>query len=76
MGRDAGHALAAILTRGDQQPLIDWGAEYARLLETHLRLRAGYYALERRWPTALFWSRRQTADPADSVGRPIEWAPL
>ena len=76
MGREAGYALAAILTRGDQQPLIDWGAEYARLLETHLRLRAAYYALERRWPDAPFWSRRQTADPADRVGRPIEWAPL
>ena len=60
MGQGAGHALAAILTRADRQPLIRWGAEYARLLETHLRLRAAYYALERRWPTAPFWARRQT----------------
>ena len=65
MGRGAGHAVAAILTRGDQQPLIQWGAEYARLLETHLRLRAAYYALERRWPTAPFWARRQTVTRAE-----------
>jgi flavin-dependent dehydrogenase len=65
MGRGAGHALAAILTRGDQQPLIQWGAEYARLLEMHLRLRAAYYALERRWPTAPFWARRQTVTRAE-----------
>jgi flavin-dependent dehydrogenase len=58
MGQGAGHALAAILTRNDQQPLIRWGAEYARLLESHLRLRAEYYALERRWASAPFWARR------------------
>jgi flavin-dependent dehydrogenase len=58
MGEGAGHAVAAMLTRGDQQPLIRWGAEYARLLEAHLRLQAAYYAGERRWPTAPFWARR------------------
>ena len=60
MGQGAGHAVAAMLTHGDQQPLIRWGAEYARLLEAHLRLQAAYYALECRWPTAPFWARRQT----------------
>ncbi len=59
MGAGAGRAVAAILTRGNQQPLVRWGAEYARLLETHLRLRAAYYAVEERWPAAPFWSRRQ-----------------
>jgi flavin-dependent dehydrogenase len=59
MGAGAGRAVAAILTRGNQQPLVRWGAEYARLLETHLQLRAAYYAVEERWPTAPFWSRRQ-----------------
>jgi flavin-dependent dehydrogenase len=62
MGQGAGHAVAAMLTRGDQQPLIRWGAEYARLLEAHLRLRAAYYSLERRWPTAPFWARRRDAN--------------
>jgi flavin-dependent dehydrogenase len=66
MGQGAGHALAALLTRADQRPLIRWGAEYARLLETHLRARTAYYEQERRWPTAPFWSRRrlQLAVPA------------
>jgi flavin-dependent dehydrogenase len=59
MGAGAGHAVAAMLTRGDQQPLIRWGAEYARLLEAHLRLQAAYYALESRWPSAPFWARRR-----------------
>ncbi len=59
MGRAAGSAVAAILSSGDQQPLVKWGAEYARLLENHLRLRASCYALEQRWPTAPFWTRRQ-----------------
>lgn len=58
MGQGAGHALAAMLTQADPQPLIRWGAEYARLLESHLRLRAAYYALERRWSEAPFWARR------------------
>jgi flavin-dependent dehydrogenase len=61
MGRAAGHAVAALLIGGDQQPLIRWGAEYARLLENHLRLRAAFYALERRWPAAPFWARRHPA---------------
>jgi flavin-dependent dehydrogenase len=68
MGQGAGHALAAILTRGDQQPLIRWGKEYARLLETHLRLRDAYYGLERRWPTEPFWTRRQ-GTASQSFGR-------
>jgi hypothetical protein len=59
MGQGAGHAMAAMLTRADPQPLIKWGAEYARLLEAHLRLRAAYYAGEGRWPNAPFWARRR-----------------
>lgn len=62
MGRAGGHAVAALLIGGDQQPLIRWGAEYARLLENHLGLRAACYALERRWPTAPFWARRHAAE--------------
>ena len=58
MGAGAGHAIASMLIDADRQPLIRWGAEYARLLETHLRLRAAYHAAERRWPAAPFWARR------------------
>ena len=63
MGHGAGHALAAILTRADRQPLVRWAEEYARLLETHLRLRTACYELERRWPTAPFWARRHARTP-------------
>ena len=58
MGHAAGHAVAAMLRDGTQEPLIQWGAEYARLLENHLRLRAASYAMERRWPSSPFWVRR------------------
>jgi flavin-dependent dehydrogenase len=67
MGQGAGHAVARMLTCGDQRPLIRWGAEYARLLEAHLRLQAAYYALECRWPTALFWARRRTSNSLSDV---------
>jgi len=70
MGQGAGHALAAMLTRGDQQPLIRWGAEYARLLEAHLRLQAAYYALECRWPNAPFWARRRNGSSSSDVTSP------
>jgi flavin-dependent dehydrogenase len=69
MGRGAGQALAAILTRGDHQPLIQWGTEYARLLQAHLRLQAAYYALERRWPNAPFWARRAARPPTGETDR-------
>ncbi|MBV8956690.1 MAG: tryptophan 7-halogenase [Solirubrobacterales bacterium] len=70
MGSGAGHAVAAMLTRGDQQPLIRWGAEYARLLEAHLRLQAAYYALECRWPTAPFWARRRNRGASPDATSP------
>jgi flavin-dependent dehydrogenase len=58
MGHAGGGAVAAMLIDGDQQALIEWGREYARLLENHLRLRAASYAMERRWPSSPFWARR------------------
>lgn len=67
MGQGAGHAVAAMLTHGEQQPLIRWGAEYARLLEAHLRLQAAYYALECRWPTAPFWARRHNGNSSSDM---------
>jgi flavin-dependent dehydrogenase len=65
MGRRGGRALAAILTRGDPGPLARYGADYARLLDVHLRLRAAYYGLEQRWPEAPFWSRRHVPEDAN-----------
>jgi flavin-dependent dehydrogenase len=65
MGRRAGRALAAILTHGDPQPLARYGADYASLLDAHLRLRAAYYGLEQRWPEAPFWTRRHVSAQAN-----------
>ncbi|HYU15297.1 MAG TPA: hypothetical protein VEL05_04475, partial [Candidatus Acidoferrum sp.] len=58
MGREAGRAVVAMLTRADPEPLVRYGAAYAALLEDHCRQRAAYYGLERRWPSAPFWGRR------------------
>ena len=58
MGHDAGQAVAAMLTNADPDPLLRYSSNYAKLLETHVRLRAAYYALEQRWPHAPFWTRR------------------
>ena len=65
MGRRGGDALAAILTRGDPEPLVRYGADYASLLDAHLRLRAAYYGLEQRWPEAPFWTRRHVPEQAN-----------
>ena len=58
MGRDAGQAVAAMLTNADPEPLLRYSSQYATLLESHMRMREAYYALERRWPDAPFWTRR------------------
>ena len=58
MGRDAGQAVAAVLMNADAEPLLRYSSNYATLLETHMRMRAAYYALEQRWPHAPFWTRR------------------
>lgn len=64
MGRDAGQAVAAILTDANPEPLVNYSHQYATLLETHTRMRAAYYALERRWPYAPFWARRHAVTDA------------
>ena len=58
MGHDAGQAVAAMLTNADPEPLLRYSSNYATLLETHMRMRAAYYALEQRWPHMPFWTRR------------------
>jgi flavin-dependent dehydrogenase len=58
MGRAAGAAIAAMVRKGDPEPLIGYGAEYTTLLQQHRRQRSAFYGLERRWPEAPFWSRR------------------
>jgi len=58
MGHDGGQAVAAMLTNADPEPLLRYSSNYATVLETHMRMRAAYYALEQRWPHAPFWTRR------------------
>jgi flavin-dependent dehydrogenase len=59
MGREAGRAVAAMLSRRDPEPLVRYGDRYAAILEDHLAQCAAYYGLERRWSGAPFWARRR-----------------
>ena len=72
MGRDAGHAVAAMLTNADPEPLLRYSQKYATLLETHTRMRAAYYALEQRWPHTPFWTRRHALTDALTRAPPSE----
>ncbi len=58
MGREAGRAMAAMLTHADPEPLVRYSDRYAGILEDHLARREAYYGLERRWARAPFWARR------------------
>ena len=70
MGRDAGDAVAAMLTNIGPEPLLRYSSNYATLLDTHMRRRMAYYALEQRWPNAPFWARRHAASASDGRGSP------
>jgi flavin-dependent dehydrogenase len=63
MGRAAGTAITAMLRKGDPEPLLAYGSEYAALLEQHRRQRSAFYGLEGRWPDAAFWARRRAPMP-------------
>jgi flavin-dependent dehydrogenase len=56
-GLAAGAALDRALDGHAGEPEGLWHERRARMAES-LRLRAGYYALERRWPHHPFWERR------------------
>src|SRR3954447_22497114 len=69
-GRAAADAVAAELGGvGDQveRYAATVRTQYARYLSE----RAGYYALERRWPGSAFWQRRQQAVTPRSAVRPL-----
>ena len=75
MGRESGRAAAATLLGGDAtRAHAAYARRYGEVLRDHLEHRAAYYALEERWPDALFWSRRHatwsppTRSRHDSVG--------
>jgi flavin-dependent dehydrogenase len=56
MGSKAGDAIA----HSNRAPAVEaWAEAYAMLVAEHADLRAHYARLERRWPDATFWRRRQ-----------------
>jgi flavin-dependent dehydrogenase len=57
-GLRAADALAAFLAGGNPLPLHAYHDHCARQFERYLTGLAGNYAIEQRWPTAPFWSRR------------------
>ena len=59
----------AVLTclDGDSAALERLSAKLAMEFTDHERLRVGYYSLERRWPHAPFWQRRQP-----DIERPVK----
>ncbi|RKN10868.1 NAD(P)/FAD-dependent oxidoreductase [Streptomyces radicis] len=61
-GMAAGRALDAHLA-GDRAALRRYAARIAAITAAHRRNRLDHYALERRWPAALFWRRRHIATP-------------
>jgi flavin-dependent dehydrogenase len=59
MGGEAGRAAAAAELGGEPtRARAAYARRYSEVLRDYLALRAAYYALEKRWPDALFWSRR------------------
>jgi flavin-dependent dehydrogenase len=68
----AHEAAAAVLAymKGTKESLADWDARVQAIRAAYLRHCRDFYALERRWPDAVFWARRQRAEVAenDTVG--------
>lgn len=73
-GRLAATALAAAL-QGDDGALADYGQEIRAGFARYLWIRRAYYADERRWPDAPFWTRRQTGasghEPASAARQAV-----
>jgi hypothetical protein len=44
--------------RGDRPALVRYREEIESGFDDYLRVRAGYYGRERRWPESIFWRRR------------------
>jgi flavin-dependent dehydrogenase len=59
-GRKAARTAAA-LCRGDRSAQRGYRDELEQTFSAYLRTRERYYGMERRWPQAPFWQRRQAA---------------
>jgi flavin-dependent dehydrogenase len=69
MGAKAGEAIAGPNRDG---AIAAWAEDYRMLFAEHADLRTYYARLERRWPHAVFWRRRQ--EPDNTATRPREVA--
>ncbi len=54
----ASYAIGDLLTKGDERGLTRYERYVREELESYSRVRARYYAEERRWPESPFWQRR------------------
>lgn len=68
-GRRAARALSAYLL-GDTSRLSDYAARGRDEHQTYASARTRNYLLERRWPAAAFWLRRQTGKEASVASSP------
>lgn len=70
----AGAETADRLLSGEAGAAAEYVDELDRIRQAYVRHLAAWYGLERRWPDAPFWARRQT--PANAVvqlARPATW---
>lgn len=54
----ASYAIGDLLVKGDEGGLLRYSRYVRQELESYSRVRARYYAEERRWPESEFWRRR------------------
>jgi flavin-dependent dehydrogenase len=54
----ASYAIGDLLVKGDESGLVRYGRYVRQEFESYSRVRARYYAEERRWPESEFWRRR------------------
>ena len=66
-GHRAAHAIDAHLS-GDREALRDYCDALERGDGNYRRTRVSYYNIERRWPGAEFWQRRQTTTDDGAMG--------
>lgn len=64
MGREAGRVATGTV------PPEHYVERYDELLREHLALRSAYYAIETRWPSAIFWTRRLGGNGGRARARP------
>jgi len=62
-GLQAGDAIASLLATGNSSPVAKYRRHCREQYDRYLQGLTYRYSLERRWPTAPFWERRQRPTP-------------